>query len=300
LKMQGNPMYRELLLETAQEIQYPYQQWTQHNNADNDVNWTLYDSWYDFNTSDESDNSLGMIVCNTDFCPFEFHSGVPSLGINFMGDFSLATTYHTFYDLNGWMDVVDPKWDFAESIASFGGLLMLKISQEHLLPFDVVRLAMKMEEWATVDLADYLSETEKDGNCTFNSTDSAMATLEEKLGELVQAAMDFEDLYNRTEAEIEGMDGVIADGSDLSASVSSINGVLKKVMKRLTNPDGTPASKWYKQLLWNNWGDKKFPYIWSFISDGCEDEDESAFEEAFTITIDAINNVTALLMIVQL
>jgi len=306
LKLGGNPMFRELLLETAQEIEYPYQHMTEHNNADDNNNWTLYDSWYDFDATDELENSIDVTVCNTDYCPFEFHSGVPTAGINFMGDFSLATTYHTFYDLTGWMDVVDPKWDFAESIATMGGLLMVKISQEHLLPLDVVRLAMKMEEWAVVDLATHLNETEMEGNCTFNSSNFgdigggavAMATLEEIIGNLVRAAIDFEDLYNRTESEIESAGGVIDE--DLSETVSTINGVLKNVMKRLSYSEGTPASKWYKQLLWGNWGTTKFPWIWSFISNGCEDEDYDEFQKAFDITINAINNVSALLMNAEL
>jgi len=294
LSLKGNPLYRELLLDTAKAIPYPYQQWTEYNHADDDANWTLFDSWWNFNASDDDaeENNLGMIVCNTDFCPFEFHSGVPTLGINFMGDFSMATTYHTLYDLNGWLDVVDPQWDFAESIATFGGLLMLKIAQQDLLPFDVVRLALKMEDWALGDLSDHIDDVELSGNCTFNSTDTAMAVLEESIGTLIASATDFEAVYNATLSQIEeGGD----DDDALGDRISSINGVLKNVMKRLLNSEGTPGAKWYKQLLWGNWGTTKFPFIWSYVSDGCEADDVAEFEEAFGITVGAINNVSALL-----
>ena len=177
LSIAGNPMFRELLLDTAQRIAYPYPDASQSNLGDNSTNFTLYDTW--FNPANGSMNDLPVSACNTDFCAFEYYSGIPTLGAGFYSN-AVAYTYHTFYDLNGWLDVVDPKWKFAETIAMYGGLLMLQVAQQDLLPFDVGRLAVKMEEWTTDTLVEHIAEEESTGNCTFGEAlDDGMDSLEQ-------------------------------------------------------------------------------------------------------------------------
>lgn len=189
--------------------------------------------------------------------------------------------------------VVDPKWKFAETIAVYGGLLMMKIAHQDLLPFDVGRLALKMEEWAAIDLPAYIEHMEDYGNCTFDvahEAESGIEALESSIRHLRSAVKDFEDVYNET------LHRINEDRSyELVDTISSINGVLRNVMKMFMHSDGIPSSKWHKSLLWDN-GDSRFPYIWDLVAAGCEDNDEAALEIAFEITIeDAINQVSTLL-----
>merc|ERR1712130_667775 len=113
--------------------------------------------------------NLPLTAANTDFAAFEYYSGIPSSGAGFWSNThgAEAYTYHTFYDLNGWLDIVDPQWLYARNIAIYGGLLMLKLSQENVLPLDITRLATKMYEWTQVDLPNYATQN----NCSVELND---------------------------------------------------------------------------------------------------------------------------------
>lgn len=98
------------------------------------------------------------------------------------------------------------------------------------------------------------------------------------------------------------LDGINGEGNstisddELTENIGSINRILKELMKVFTlkYPGGTPAAVWYKQLLFRN-GATRFPYIWDVVNGGCAEEDTAAIEEAFEITIGAINNASILL-----
>ena len=293
MSIAGNPMFRELLLDTASRIAYPYPDPAQSYLQDNSTNFTLFDTFWDY--SNGSANNLPVTACNTDFCGFEYYSGIPTLGAGFYSN-AVAYTYHTFYDLNGWLDVVDPKWKFAETIAMYGGLLMLQVAQQDLLPLDVGRLAVKIEEWATVDLAQHIEDEQSTGNCTFGDIlENGMQSLNESVAEFVSSVAEFETFYEMTLDNIDDAGNSTESGEELVESIESVNRVLKGMMKVFTlkYPEGTPASVWYKQLLFRN-GNTRFPYIWDVVEDGCDGNDTVELEEAFEITVGAINNASIL------
>eukprot|EP00483_Globobulimina_turgida_P013687 UN13713 len=159
LTIQGNPLLRKFLIESAQQINYPYGTDIEQNNKDNSTNFTLFDTWWNFDVN--ASNNLPLTGCSSDFCAFEYYSGIATLGAGFTAGAN-SYTYHTFYDLNGWLDIVDPKWDFAKAIAAYGGLMMLKFAQQDLIPFDIPRIAIKINEWTATDLPNHVS----DPNCS--------------------------------------------------------------------------------------------------------------------------------------
>ena len=79
LTIQANPLLRELMLESAQQVAYPYPEDVDQNNAgDNSTNFTILDSWWNFD--DGAANNVPLVGGSSDFCAFEYFSGIASLG----------------------------------------------------------------------------------------------------------------------------------------------------------------------------------------------------------------------------
>ena len=291
LLLWGNPLMRQLLLDSAKQIKYPYQQWIQYNhnpnnyNNESDYEFNLYDTWWNF--TQNAKNDLTLPEDNTDFGAFEFYSGIPSAAAGFANiPNSLywtenAYTYHTFYDLNNWLDIVDPKWDYAQTMAQYGGLIMLRLSEYDILPFDVTRLGIKLYEWATIDLPNYANNS----NCT---------VAEELYLRLENVTMYFKNstfVYNEF---IE--DNTLNDDTNIE-KVEEINFVLKNMMKRLTlkadndEGDGLISNPWYNQVIFKP-SSSRYPYIGDTIARAC---DQSDIERAFNLTIQYIENAVMLI-----
>eukprot|EP01084_Bolivina_argentea_P068335 124394_1 len=285
LNIQGNPLLRKLLLESAQQIKYPYTNDIQQNNKDNSTNFTLYDTWWNF--THDTLNNLPLTGCSSDFCAFEYYSGIATLGAGFTSGAN-SYTYHTFYDLNGWLDIVDPKWDFAKTIAAYGGLMMLKFSQQDLIPFDIPRVAVKITEWTENDLPNHLSPDDPDCQTIFNNY---IGDLEDEASNFQDASDIFNEYYERILDIINGNSND-DNGDDIEEDIVKINEILIGIMKRLTleYPNGVPSNIWWKQLLWGN--GKRFPYIWDVIDNNCNDVNMS---NAFSITTNAIREAADLL-----
>merc|ERR1712228_593228 len=164
-------------------------------------------------------------------------------------------------------DLVDPKWTFAQSMATYAGLMVLKFAQQDLIPFDIPRTAMKIQQWTSEDLIQYASNS----NCSLDAYQQS----------LIEAVNRFESASD-----------VFDDGYDVDEDVRNINEILMKFMKGLTlkYPQGLPSNKWWKQLLFAP--GKRFRFIWDVIV-GCDEEELS---NAFEITVNAINDAAELLL----
>ena len=214
------------------------------------------------------------------FCDISCYSGIPCTGVRFdTYPASFPDVYHTFFDLNGVLDLMDPEWGYAQQIAKLGGLLMLKVAQAQILPWDVLRFGVKMKEWIDVDLIDYANST--DFNCS----------LDEYLDDLYNAVDEFREgteLFHDERKKYEDRYNNEEDNMD-AEEVRKFNVILMELTRMLTLefPDGLPGSKWFKQMIIDP-GSKRYPYIWNIISDGCDDDElRYAFNLTSTMILDA-------------
>ena len=215
-----------------------------------------------------------------DYGAFEYYSGVPSIGVRFdTFPAPFPDVYHTFYDLNGVLDLMDPQWKFAESVAKLGGLLMLKVADAQILPFDVVRFGQRMKSWIDGDVVDRADAM----NC---SIDGHIDMLRDAVSEFAGSAQRFDDSVKEYYAE---------NGNDeerMDAEVVAVyNGALMEMTRSLLYSEGRPSGKWYKHMIIDS-GTRRFPYVWDRITEEC---DEEHLEEAFLITEAVIYNAAELL-----
>eukprot|EP01084_Bolivina_argentea_P296329 510351_1 len=286
LEIMGNPMFRQFALDSAKDIDYPY--------PSEQKNFTLFDTWWDFNES--APNNLALTHVSSDFGPFEYYSGIPCLGPGLGGAYGNTAGHqfiHTFYDLNGFMDVIDPKWYFAQTIAQYGGLMLLRFAQNDLIPFDVTRIALKMSEWTQIngDLRNFANNR----NCLL--FENYIDLLIESTSNFQNSANIFTVYYYEILDEIQNTD-INNYGNELKNQIENINNILSNLFTQklsLKYPNGLPSGKWYKQMIFGPpWsGNKKFPYIWDIINDGCI---ESELLNAFNLTVSMIDDASDLLM----
>merc|ERR1712003_94414 len=157
-----------------------------------------------------------------------------------------------------------------------GGLMVLKFSQQDLIPFDITRMALKIQEWSSDDgeLMQHASEM----NCSLDAHIGSLISAADKMN---SASMIFDAYYEET---LEIINGNATDADDFIEDVKKINGILVEFNKKmvLKYPQGLPSNKWWKQLLFAP--GKKFPFIWDVV----EECDNSELENAFLITVGAI------------
>ena len=275
----ANPLFRSLLFESSEQINYPY------NDHGFDTDQSLYTVWSELQQQvNNTDENLRLVTTGSDYGPFEYYSGIPCIGVRFdTYPESFPDVYHTFFDLNGVLDIMDPEWKYAEQIAKLGGLLMLKVAQAQILPWDVVRFGQKMQEWVEVDLTNYAESR------------SFTCSLEDYIGELEDSVNAFgigtyvfddarQDYYDRYDNDEDKMD---------PDEVKEFNVILMELTRMLTLkfPDGMPNGKWYKQIIIDP-GNQRFPFIWDTITNGCDDAEMRA---AVNITAEMILNASSLL-----
>merc|ERR1712228_265730 len=119
-------------------------------------------------------------------------------------------------------DLVDPKWTFAQSMATYAGLMVLKFAQQDLIPFDIPRTAMGIQQWTSEDLIQYASNS----NC---SLDAYQQSLIEAVNRFESASDVFDDYYQETLEMIDGNVTNSDDGYDVDEDVRNIDEIYERI-----------------------------------------------------------------------
>ncbi|CDK27325.1 unnamed protein product [Kuraishia capsulata CBS 1993] len=140
LGLAASPMLNELLLESAKLVDYPML-----------PNTTLYEHL--INTTNAEIEVLGS---GSDFTVFLEHLGIPSLDIGFdSGKNDAVYHYHSNYDSYHWMHTfVDPNFELHRALAAYLGHLVLGMSENEVIRFNVLEYARA--------IASYYESTIKD------------------------------------------------------------------------------------------------------------------------------------------
>lgn len=83
---------------------------------------------------EETHTPVGNLGSGSDFTPFFHHAGVPSLDMGFGGEYGV---YHSVYDSFTWMKKFgDPDFAYHATAARLVGILVLRLAEADVLPFD--------------------------------------------------------------------------------------------------------------------------------------------------------------------
>ena len=116
----SSPSLKELVLDTAKEVDYPYSE------------MSLYDNW----RGDKEIPSIGNLGGGSDHIGFYMHVGIPSMS----GGAGGTTVYHSNYDSFRYYErFVDPKFQMGATIEKFAGIMSLRLANATLIPYDLNR-----------------------------------------------------------------------------------------------------------------------------------------------------------------
>eukprot|EP01084_Bolivina_argentea_P189430 325753_1 len=283
------PLIETLLIEAQKSVLYPYPNKQRDNNEGKS---TFYDYW----RNDEETNQGPVIgQLNSDYGSFVYYSGIPSFETGFWG---YTPTYHSFYDTNGWLDIVDPEWKYAQHIAQYAGLITLRLTQNHIIPYNVYDLYNRVNTWRNSNIPELANSL----NCDITTNILHMQLLNDSLDEFQESIDIFysnlneftrkygNDLYstkinsNRNELD-----------SDMLESVEQFNAILTGLRNCFTlkYPYGLPMNNWFKNMLWKPGSSGgRLPFITDIIRLGCVEEEVT---NAFNITASMFYKASSLL-----
>lgn len=96
---------------------------------------------------DREDSKLGVLGAGSDYVAFQDIAGMASIDMGFEGE---RFPYHSCYDNFEWMDSVgDPGFLYHRALGQIWGLLLLELSAEPILPFDMEAYASEVMNYVT-------------------------------------------------------------------------------------------------------------------------------------------------------
>ena len=185
----------------------------------------------------------------------------------------------------------------AEDIARYVGVLSMELLDRKVIPFDLYRLGVVMKEWFENELMDAMTEYDCNPNSLGpqNYTDELFGALDEFESVAMELNEFILEIANVTDDFIE-VDSI--DGDETDSLIEQTNDLLSMISKGFVYDNGIPDRIWYKNMLWAPANEDEstnvFPYIFLGLKSGC---DEQILSEGFDVTINLIENVTAMLTV---
>jgi N-acetylated-alpha-linked acidic dipeptidase len=175
----------------------------------------------------KSEPELGELGSGSDFTPFFEHLGVPSAELGFAGDYGV---YHSMYDDLFWMKHFgDPRFVYHAAMARIMGLLLLRMADADVLPFDYAAYAI------TIENAEKQLEAAARGQG---------APLE--FGSLRAAVEGMRESAARAQSTAE----TITSSSCAGGSCQRLNRALVEVEQALLAPGGLSRRPWYRHTIY--------------------------------------------------
>jgi N-acetylated-alpha-linked acidic dipeptidase len=205
---------------------------------------------------------ISALGSGSDFTPFLQHAGVASLNLGFGGEGG-GGVYHSIYDDFTWYTrFSDGDFVYGKALAQTTGLILLRVADADLLPFDFEALAEAVSTYVkeVKDLArDRRDAAEERGRWLDEGGPSAMADPREPSVEPAREApvpyFDFAPLENASDA----LNGAAREFARASAGgapaadparVASVNAILRTVERAMTREEGLPRRPWYKHFVY--------------------------------------------------
>ncbi len=170
--------------------------------------------------------TLGPLGSGSDYTPFFQHAGIPSIDMGFGGEYGV---YHSIYDDFFWMKRFgDPKFLYHPAMGRIAGLIMLRLAEADVLPFDYAAYAGAIES-AVKELEE--AAKAKQAALDFSAVKTALAGMKSAAGE-ARAAQ---------EAGAKGGD---------RARLARLNRALVETEQALLAPDGLSGRPWFRHTIY--------------------------------------------------
>ncbi len=213
----GSPSLRALLRDVTKQVPDPSHQ------------GSVYDVWRKRANlaADTLEPQMGDPGGGSDFAGFYNHLGVPIADWGFGGP---QGVYHSAYDSYHWMAKFgDPNFEFHAANARIGALVLLRLANAEILPFDYVEYARTMKRFAS-----QAGQGIADKHWKLSAVELSAA-----VGRMESAALVFAAARDRALA-----------AQLSSATAKQVNATLLGVERQLTRPQGLVTRPWFRNLIY--------------------------------------------------
>ncbi|KAJ5590820.1 hypothetical protein N7450_004792 [Penicillium hetheringtonii] len=140
-RVAGSPVFEHSVVSILNRLSDPF------------ANKTLKDIW------DEKKQKIDPLGAGSDYVAFQDIAGTSSIDFGFEGE---PFPYHSCYESFDWMSKFgDPGFEYHKLLAQFWGLLLLDLSENPMLPFDMEAYARYMTGWIN-DLDEFVKSKKAD------------------------------------------------------------------------------------------------------------------------------------------
>nr|MDQ2971191.1 folate hydrolase [Acidobacteriota bacterium] len=207
---------------------------------------------------------IDALGSGSDFTPFLQHLGIASLNLGYGGEGG-GGVYHSIYDDFSWYTrFSDGEFVYGRALAQTTGLLLLRLADADLLPFDFASLAERVETYVKElrDLArDKREAAEEQAKQSAEGVPDAIADPREPMApakvEMPVPFFDFSPLENASDAlaraarEFERAAPAGNPGADTGAArLAMVNALVRSVERALLREEGLPRRPWFKHSVY--------------------------------------------------
>lgn len=209
----SSPSLKELMIEATKVVPYPK------------GDMTVYEHWRGDRQEEDKGPRIGNLGGGSDHLGFYAHIGVPSLSAGMGG----PTMYHSAYDNFHWYSTVgEPDFVAGPTVARVFGVMALRLANASLLPYDLHRYAVDLEEHlhtAAEEIKGYYDAFTIDG-----------------LMEVVER------LESNAEAVESLLEQHLRSGKLKPRKLREINSRLIQLERSFIDEDGMAYGRWYRSL----------------------------------------------------
>jgi hypothetical protein len=233
MRINTSPLLSTLLLQETKRVHIK-------NHEDKQV--TLYELWKENIKGQEP--TTGYLGSGSDFTAFYQFLGIPSADLSLRGPYG---TYHSVFDSYDYVKkVVDPEFNAIKAFSEYLAFVMLRLSEDLILPFDVSKYISTLEsELKILESGDNLMNKYR-AQLSFDQSrqlNDSLAELEANIGKVKSFAESgiLEELETVTTAAEKGQI------SDLK--FRAMNDRLVSIEKCFIDDLGLPGRTWFRHLL---------------------------------------------------
>ncbi|MDQ6893575.1 MAG: M28 family peptidase [Acidobacteriota bacterium] len=206
---------------------------------------------------------IGALGSGSDFTPFLQHLGIASLNLGFGGEGG-GGVYHSIYDDFAWYTKFsDGDFVFGKALAETTGLILLRLANADLLPFEFETLSETIGEYVKEvrGLADRKREENEEQSRKLDEgvwaaiADPREPELREPKREPPVPHFDFAPLQNASEAltraarEYESA-ASSADAPRDPVRLAAVNALLRNAERSMTREEGLPRRPWFRHYVY--------------------------------------------------
>jgi N-acetylated-alpha-linked acidic dipeptidase len=210
--------------------------------------------------SQRADLRISALGSGSDYTPFLQHLGIASLNVGFGGEDG-GGSYHSIYDsFDHYTHFGDPNFDYGIAQAKVCGRLTLRLANADVLPFEFTNFADTVGQYVreVITLTDNLREETKNMNQMIS--DGTLAVVQDPTEKFVMPKprenvpfLNFAPLQNALAKLQESTRNfqTASNNKQISPAMqNSLDEVLFRTERALTNNSGLPRRSWFKHQIY--------------------------------------------------